>query len=295
MRTIPDVLAARLGATTTLCRCWRLTRRDGTCLGFTEHDADLVFDGITHAAASGLDPAAVESSLGFAVGGTELGGALCADCITEADIVAGLYDGASVETFLVDWSAIDARLLMDKGQIGELRRTNHGFVAEVRSCAHVFDQPAGRLYQAGCDAEFGDARCGIDATAATFTHACQVLSFDARLTLGIASSGQASGTFANGVLQVTSGSASGARARIREHEAGATRDSLGLWTALPQLPATGDHLLLTAGCDKSFATCRDRFANVVNFRGFPHMPGDDIVFFYANAGAVVMDGGSLFK
>ncbi len=34
-------------------------------------------------------------------------------------------------------------------------------------------------------------------------------------------------------------------------------------------------MTVTIGCDKSFATCRDRFANALNFRGFPHMPGID--------------------
>ena len=41
--------------------------------------------------------------------------------------------------------------------------------------------------------------------------------------------------------------------------------------------ATGDAFTVTAGCDKRFATCRARFANAENFRGFPHIPGNDFV------------------
>ena len=32
-----------------------------------------------------------------------------------------------------------------------------------------------------------------------------------------------------------------------------------------------------AVCDHSLATCRDVFANVSNFRGFPHLPGPDFI------------------
>ena len=52
--------------------------------------------------------------------------------------------------------------------------------------------------------------------------------------------------------------------------------------ALSEAPAPGTALQLIAGCDKRFETCRDRFANAVNFRGFPHMPGRDFVFSYAS-------------
>jgi len=50
---------------------------------------------------------------------------------------------------------------------------------------------------------------------------------------------------------------------------------------------------VTAGCDKRFDTCRNRFNNAVNFRGFPHIPGNDFVIRYAVEGEPGNDGGSL--
>ena len=100
MRVIPDILAARLGGATTLCHCWRLLLRDGARLGFTDHDQDLTFDGLTHAAASGLDASDAESSLGFGAAGAEVNGALMAAALTESDLMArrsrpGLWIGCS--------------------------------------------------------------------------------------------------------------------------------------------------------------------------------------------------------
>src|SRR5947209_301089 len=123
MRTLPPGLAAHIGqGATTLCHCWKLVRRDGGVAGFTDHSRDLVFDGVTFAARTGLEAAEVTAELGFAIGGGEVSGALVSAGITEDDLASGLYDAASVETWLVNWSAPDERLLLDLAAIGEIRR-----------------------------------------------------------------------------------------------------------------------------------------------------------------------------
>ena len=140
MRTLPPGLAAHLeGGATTLCHAWRLVRRDGAAFGFTDHDRDLVISGATFAARTGLDAAEATQNLGFAVGGGEVSGALVSAGITEDDLAAGLYDDASVETWLVNWSNPDERVLIDVGTIGEVRRADDAFVAELRGLMHRLD------------------------------------------------------------------------------------------------------------------------------------------------------------
>src|SRR4051812_547044 len=163
MRTLPPGLAAHLerGATT-LCRCWKLARRDGAVAGFTDHDRDLVFNGVTFAARTGLEAAEVASELGFAVGGGEVSGALVSAGITEDDLAAGLYDDASVETWLVNWQNTEERLLLDVGSIGEMRRADGAFVAEVRGLMHRLDEERGRLYTVTCSADADDPKCCVN-------------------------------------------------------------------------------------------------------------------------------------
>ena len=291
MRMVPDTLVARLSAATTLCHCWRLVLRDGSRIGFTDHDEDISFDGLVHAAASGLDASEVETSLGFAAPGGEVTGALMAAALSEADLSAGRYDGATIETWLVDWAQPDGRVLLDIGAIGEVSRSDSAFTAEVRSLAQSFDDPQGRLYQALCSADLGDARCRAALAAPPFRVACNVISIDGGGALKLSASGQASGWFSGGAAFV------GARrlGTIRDH---AERDGAAfvtLWSAMAAPPSVGDAITLVAGCDKSFETCRGKFANERNFRGFPHMPGNDLMLSYIRAGEVGMDGGSLFR
>ena len=297
MRDLPPALAAHLAeGATTLCRCWALHRRDGLALGFTDHDRDLALGGLTCAARTGLEAAEAAAELGFAVGGGEVAGALTAAGITEADIAAGLYDGAGVETWLVNWAAPEARLLLDVATIGEIRRAGAAFVAELRGLMHRLDVAVGRTFRAACDAELGDPRCRVDLADPRYRGTGTVLAVPepGRLTVALAAA-FAPGWFAGGRLAWTGGANLGLPADLRGHAVTGTLVTLELWEPPPRAVAAGDPFTLTAGCDKAFATCRQKFSNAVNFQGFPHMPGNDFVLRAAPDADARLDGASLFR
>lgn len=290
MRDVSPTLAARLqSGATTLCHVWKLTRRDGAVQGFTDHDRDLTLDGVTYAARCGFDAAETETTLGLAPTSADVAGALSGDALAEADLANGLYDGARVERWRVDWSDPTQRLLLDVHDLGEVRRTHNAFTVELRALTHLLDQEAGRLYAGACAAEFGDARCGV--TAAAWRAATSVLAGSTASRLRLATTGLSAQALAFGVIALTSGAQAGARRRLRSVALVGGALEAALWTPLAAAPETGAAATLTAGCDKSFATCRDRFANAVNFRGFPHIPGADYVLRYAAPGDSGSDGG----
>lgn len=297
MRTLsPGLQASLAGGATTLARCWRLTRCDGAVLGFTDHDRTLRFEGTDFAAATGLEAADTQAELGFAVGGGDLAGVLAAESLSEDALAAGLYDAASLEVWLVDWQAPDNRLLLQTGLLGEVRRAGSGFVAELRSDMQHVEEVRGRLFQAGCSADFGDARCGVDAGGPAWSASASVSATDGAATLETSGlSAFASGWFTAGRLVFTGGANAGGAVEVRGHAVSGGRAVLDLWQPAARLIAVGDPFRVTAGCDKRFETCAGRFANQVNFRGFPHMPGNDVVLRSAHEGDPDMDGGSLFR
>jgi len=291
MRNIPPALAAELASgATTLCRCWKAIRRDGRTFGFTDHDRDLAFSATTYRAATGLDATEAESVLGFAIGGGgEILGALQAEAVADSDIDAGLWDGATVETWLVDWRDVSRALLLDVGQIGEIRRAGAAFAAELRSLAHLLDQPRGRRYEGLCSAALGDQRCGVDLAASgriVSTVVAAVADPTSFVVAGLPD-------FADGAFTGGTAAVGGATLPILGHTRSGAQEAIALWSAPPRALAAGDAVVLTVGCDKRFATCRDRFANALNFRGFPHMPGNDFVMTYARQGEAGQDGGAI--
>jgi uncharacterized phage protein (TIGR02218 family) len=294
MFTFTASLEAKLkAAATTFCHCWRIARSDGAVMGFTDHDRDLIFNGVTFRANTGLSASQVEATLGLAVGTAEAAGALSDDSLTESELLDGIYDGASVETWLVDWSAVADRLLLDVATIGEVRRGEHAFTAELRSSAHIFDQQQGRAFQRGCSADLGDSRCGVDLSLFRTTGVVDSFS-GGLLTLDLAAAVEA-GHFAGGVATFTSGESRGAKFTIKTHAQEYLRASISLWTPPGGVIFAGDTVTLTAGCDKSPNLCQSKFDNIVNFRGFPHMPGNDRVIAYPSSLAPTMDGGSFFR
>jgi uncharacterized phage protein (TIGR02218 family) len=295
MRTIPLDTQARLDAeATSFCHCWKLVRRDGMAQGFTNHDCDLTIDGLLYSADAGLEGARMESRLGLAPGSMDVSGALSSASLVESELVNGAYDGASVEIWLIDWREPSHRVLLDAATLGEVQHGEHGFKAELRSIAHLLDEERGRRFQRSCSADVGDTACGVDLAAPAFRFVTGVISASAaRCT--VAPGAFADGWFSDGLLKVRNGANAGARLAIKTHRVSGAAAQIDFWTPPAHAFAPGDEVELTAGCDKSFATCGAKFANRINFRGFPHMPGNDVLMRYASSTDVGMDGGSLFR
>lgn len=276
MRAIPPALQARLdGGCTTLATCWIIRRADGAVLGFTDHDGDLAVAGVPCRAASGFDATAAAEKLGFAAGTAEIAGALVDDAIAEADIRAGRYDGARVEVHLVDWTDSALSVLLRVMTLGAVTREGPAFRAELRSLAAGLDVERGRLFTPRCNADLGDARCGVDLSTAGRTGTGTVIAVTAGVAVFAGLSGLAADDLVGGRLTVATGAAAGFTVEIAAATAVTDGLKLSLWQVPPEPLAPGDAVSVSVGCDKAFATCRDRFANAANFRGFPHMPGID--------------------
>ena len=283
MKTLPVGLQAHLDCgATSLCWCWRLTRRDGTALGFTDHDRDLNFDGTLFEASAGFTATEIKDAVGLSVDNLDVEGALQSGRLEEEQLSGGSFDDAGVEIFRVNWQDVSQRVLMRFGSLGEVKRTGQAFTAEVRGLAHYLGQPKGRLYQFACDADVGDARCAVVLAAGVFRGDGTIASSIS--TRSFKASGLesfASGWFARGLATFTSGINQRRAIEVKRHDLSAGLATIELWQELPAMPAAGDRFQITAGCDKHLATCRSKFSNVANFRGFPHMPGNDFVTSFA--------------
>ncbi len=286
MKELPEGMQEHLNSgATTLCWCWKMERRDGLVQGFTDHDRALAFDGVIYEAMAGFTASELQESVGLSVDNLEVQGAVTSDRLSEADLQAGLYDDAQVEIYRVNWSNTEQRILMRSGSLGEVRRSDRSFVAEVRGLSHYLQQPQGRLFQYACDADLGDVKCGIDLTGPAYRGVGTIAAVvNARRFNVTGFSEFATQWFERGQLQFESGLNAGIAFEVRRHDVIVELVVVELWSAPTRDVVVGDAITLTAGCDKVLATCRDKFSNVANYRGFPHIPGNDFVTAYARQG-----------
>jgi hypothetical protein len=356
MRSLAAALTSHLaGGVTTLAVLWRVIREDAQEFGFTSHSSDIPFGGLTYAARTGVSPSAIESQTRLAVTNLEQIGAFDSAAITEDDLNAGLWDHARVEVYVVNWQTPDTQNEpVNVGYLGEVKREDGKYSAEIRGLADAYSQTLGEVYSPSCRAKFGDARCGLalsdytvtgtvetvdalgivltdstrtepgptggvaitgisKATTPTITavahgfiagqvvYISQVLGmteingrhvvvlatptdntftaygvdttdFTTYTSGGTATPQGDVGTFDYGLLTMTSGASSGFAMEVKAYDVG----TITLMLPLPYGVEVGDTYEMSQGCGKRFLEdCVERYANGVNFRGEPHVPGMD--------------------
>jgi uncharacterized phage protein (TIGR02218 family) len=287
-------LAAHLATgSTTVCRCWRVTRGDGVTYGFTDHDEAVVFGGVVFRPDAGMTARALEQRTGLSVDNSEVVGVLSDTAIAEADVVAGRFDGASVEAWLVNWAEPGERMLQFRGSLGEIERAGSAFRAELRGLAEVLNQPQAYVYQGPCSAVVGDGRCRVNLSVPGLAMEVGVLEVvNARTFRVLPAAAFAERWFERGRFRVLSGAATGLVGLVKADRVVGVERELELWEEVRAEVRPGDAVRVEAGCDKRAETCRTKFANFLNFRGFPHVPGEDWQMAYPKR-AGRNDGGSL--
>ncbi|MBF9044840.1 DUF2163 domain-containing protein [Rhodobacterales bacterium HKCCE4037] len=261
--------------TTGVSRCWRVTRKDGKTYGFTDHDCDLAFEGTTFRAGTGLSAAALSQTTGLSVDNTEAVGALSDASVTEEDIFAGRFDGAEVEAWLVQWGAPENRVLQFRGSFGEITRANGAFSAELRGLAEKLNVPTGRVFQRTCPAVLGDAECGFDLDQPGYATEVEVTTTDGRVLTFDGLTSFEPRWFERGQMRVLTGEAAGLTGAIKLDRVADGIRKVELWDTIRAEVSAGDTVRMTAGCDKRMETCRLKFSNLLNYRGFPDIPDED--------------------
>jgi uncharacterized phage protein (TIGR02218 family) len=258
-----------------LAVCVRIERRDGQVVCLTTHDAELLVDGEAYEPMAGVDATAVRQEAGAGVDNLDVAGLIQSERISESDLLAGRYDGATVRLFVVDWQQPGlAPLKLLKGQFGNITVQDGRYVAEIRSLAQRLGQQIGDLVSPTCRVKsLGDVQCGVNLAAYRATRVVVAVTSRSDITFG--GDLNTSGWYSYGRVQMTSGANAGIAREVRAHTQSSGQARLQLQEALPFDVAVGDTAVLEAGCDRRLETCRDKFGNAARFRGEPHVPGTE--------------------
>jgi uncharacterized phage protein (TIGR02218 family) len=235
-----------------------------------------VVDGVVCRADTGLTARALQLTSGLSVDNSEAFGALSAAALTEPDLLAGRYDGAEVRAYLVNWQAPEDFVEQFRGHLGEIVRSGGSFRAELRGLSELLNRPHGMAYTPGCSAVLGDDRCRFDLTQPGYFADRTVETVeDGRVLRFESFTGFDDRWFEQGRVEVQSGLASGLVGVVKIDRLEGTSRRIELWQSFAAPLVAGDSIRIFAGCGKTTAICKTKFANLLNFRGFPHIPGED--------------------
>ena len=263
------------GELTSVAMCWRLERSDGAGLALTSHDQPVRSEGIEHEPEPGIVPAAVTRRLGLEPHSGEVAGALSSEALDSADLALGRWDGARVSLSVADWQDEEASPIpLISGEIGSVSIDGDSFSVDLRGAAAKLDDAICPATSAECRAQFGDKQCRVDLAGRTIV-AAVVSSSGGELTLDRSFDDK----FVLGRLRYLSGANCGVTTVVLAVD--------GAAVTIRDLPRAsiddGCRVELREGCDKRLQTCVERFANAINFRGEPHLPGNDLLTRYPGA------------
>lgn len=282
-RTISSGMVTHLATNAhTRCTMLRLDLIDGSMLAITDHDRPITFDlgdgAVTYSPTTGILPSDLALSTGFEADDVEISGPI-GDDVSLAAVLGGRFDEARARMFQVNWAALsDGAIPLMRGRVALGTVEGGQFKLLIHSQVGRFGQRIGRTITGYCDADFGDTRCGftVPTIAATVTGIVDERQFTVSYT-----GSYADDHFNMGSIVWTSGALLGIRPiEIFDWSAAGL---ITLWTPLPGLPLIDSTLTIRKGCLKTRPACMV-YGNIINFRGFPDVPGSDQVLKYAVPG-----------
>lgn len=252
---------------------WSIKRKDGVALGFTSHDRDLAFDRMTYRAAPGMVPSAIRRTARLERDTVEVEGVLAHDAISSIDLEVGRFEGARIAIGLVDWETLERAVLFN-GELGNVTSEDGRFEAELRSAKAALEIDLVPRTSPTCRAAFCDAACGL--SPGLFTHLVSVLSIESQLNKVLVADGPDANDALHGQLKWIDGPFAGMTMGIIDADANGIVLDRPVTSSIP----IGARAYLREGCDHTISTCAGRFANAANFRGEPHLPGNDLLARY---------------
>ena len=275
MRTISVALQAHLeGEVTTVAMCWKIKRKDNVILARTDHDNIITYDGVDYLPINSGMPSNWSQSSNLAPSNMDLSIAYATAAGTDSELRAGLYDYAEIWTFRINWMDTTMGIVkLSYGRLGEVEIRDNEAKIEVRSLTQLLAIPIGRIYTPECDAIFGDTRCKVDIAPFTKTGTVGTVTNNKVFVISGTAAGQIDKYYNYGKITFSSGLNNGITIQIDNYAS--LTNIITLYEQTPYTITAGDTFTAYAGCDRRFESCKTRFNNKDNFRGFPHIPGMD--------------------
>lgn len=276
---ISPALQNHLGQTsTTLATCIEIKLVDGSNViyRFTDHDKPIEYpssSGFFYLPTSGYIPSASNTKIDLSVDNLNIIGIIDDSTLSYDDLLAGRFDFADAKIFQVNYADTSMGIMsMINGKIGKVTLEDNTFTAELRGLTQFFQQSIGEPYIVLCPADLGDSRCKVNMTpfTATLTVSGIGVGFEKRIfTTDLT---DPDGHYDLGLVTWNTGSAN----EYFKMDVKVYLNANGqveLYEPMPNDIVIGDTATIQTGCDKKWETCRNRYNNQLNYRGFPFLYG----------------------
>ena len=279
MKTIPIALAAHYTLpSTTIAYCLKVERRDLVVIGISSLDVPITVSGQVYI--PGFDPSNIVHTFGLAVDNLEMMVLNNEAVLTDSELLAGLWNGAKFTIFEVNWKSVaDGINIIKRGTTGDAQIKQGVWTIEFRGLKQALQQALGEITSKTCRYRLGDSRCTVNLF--YFTYLSTVTAVTSRQVFTDTARTEPIEWFVEGEVQFITGANAGYSQKVKVFSAGQFTTSL----PMPFPINVGDSFEAVTGCQKrhnrtsdnpaGISDCIDKFNNVLNFGGEPHLFGVD--------------------
>lgn len=249
---------------TSLACCYLITLQDRTKKAFTDYIEDLIIDGIQYKANSGFSKSAIVSNNNFNPDNLEIEAILDDENITENDLIAGIYDMAEIQIFLVNYLDLNmGKIILKSGSLGRVTLNKGKFFVEIISLSHKLMSNISAVFSNDCRANLGDEFCKFQPIAIDGI-VSKVLNNNSWIDHNLT---QPNGYFNYGKVKFKQGGNANFFFEVKEF----LEQKITTCLNLPHNLTIGQEYQIIVGCDKKFSSCVNKFNNAINFRGEPYL------------------------
>lgn len=256
---------------TTIVNCFSIEFENGNKLGYTNHTSDIIFI---------EEPNLIYKSTGFTNTANQKTSSMNVDNldsdfmiddidIKQNDLERGIWNNAKIKYFRCNYSlpfSYNYIEKIQKGIVADITKNKNYFSLEVSSLTQNLQTRSVKITKPTCDAQFCDNQCKLDINNYTNNAVIQYVVTNKEFILETSPSEN----LENGLIEFTSGDAYLQKIEIKSFDT--TTKTLILKEECNYNVQIGDTIKLVDGCDKLKKTCKTKYNNVVNFRGFSFIP-----------------------
>ncbi len=251
--------------------CLRIECTNSTTVRLTQYPVDLTMSNSeVYQAVAGYDFSGVQETASFSPSAVDLQGIMDASGITRDAVMSGIFDGAKCYLFRVNFLApVEDYEPITASVLGKTTFEDNRFTIEEMSLIDALNQSAGGSILVTCPKTFGGteyAGCKQTYSLATGT----ISSVTSQFVVRDSARGEPADWYGLGKIWFTSGANVGLKPReIQDYAADGT---ITVFEPFYYPVVIGDAYSMAPGCRKRLEDCRDKWANVANFGGFPDVP-----------------------
>jgi uncharacterized phage protein (TIGR02218 family) len=253
--------------------CLEISLENNSYIRLSSADEDITFEGNLYKAADSFGLSSSEEEVSSTKSNLGLIGIIEDQQISATRINNGVFDNAIIEIFILEKDNLEAsKITISKGYLSDLQIDGDSFTFDIKPISSRLKTNIINIYSPTCRAKLGDSKCAKDLTSYRSTGSVsEVDTSNPRLKFSDDSRAESAGYYNYGTIKFTSGDNIGKKFEIKKYKTPEIELLLPTYEEIK----IGDEYEITAGCDKRFSSCVDKFDNAINFRGEPHIPGNE--------------------